>query len=110
MSRETVPEVGVYRYVFHPSVAMGQVSNTLFLSALAAEAIHGRARVQLDGDFRTDPVTRSAIIDATTETGQTIARVFTEFISRELGEQAFTVARNSRLGTNLRASPPRSVE
>src|SRR2546425_8251462 len=98
MLGEKAGEVGVYRYVFHQSVAMGQVSNALFLSALAAEAIHGRARVQLDGDFRTDPVARSAIIDATTETGQTIARVFTEFISRELGEQAFTVTRNSPSG------------
>ena len=93
MPSETAPGSETYRYTFHTSVPMGQVSNALFLAGLAAEAIHGRARVQLDGDFRTDSATRSAIIDATTETGQTIARIFTEFISRELGEQAFTVVR-----------------
>ncbi len=93
MSRETAPAPGVYCYTFHVSVPMGQVSNALFLSALAAEAIHGRARVQLDGDFRTDPAKRSAIIDAATEVGQTIARVFTQLISTELGERAFTVQR-----------------
>jgi orotate phosphoribosyltransferase-like protein len=110
MFDEMASEVGVYRYVFHQSVAMGQVSNALFLSALAAEAIHGRVRVQLDSDFGTDPVTRSVIIDATTETGQTIARVFTEFISRELGEQSFTVTRISRSGLDLRTDPHGGVE
>jgi hypothetical protein len=72
---------------------MGQVSNALFLAALAAEAIHGRAQVQLNGQFWTDPAKRAAVIDASTEVGQTIARVFTGFISRELGEDAFAVAR-----------------
>ena len=93
MSQETAPAAGLYKYVFHPSVPMGQVSNALFLSALAAEAIHGRAQVQLDGRFWADPRESSAFIDPSSEVGQTIARVFTQLITRELGEAAFTVAR-----------------
>lgn len=90
--RLATPDVA-YRYTFHPSIGMGQVSNALFLAALAAEAIHGRAYVQLSGQFWADPARRAAVIDASTEVGQAIARVFTELVSRELGEDSFAVVR-----------------
>lgn len=93
MGRESVSIGDAYQYVFHPSVPMGQVSNALFLAATAAEAIHGRAQVQLDGDFRTDPKRRSAVIDATSQVGQTVARVFTQLITQGLGPEAFQIQR-----------------
>jgi hypothetical protein len=92
---DTTVLVDGYQYTFDPSVSMSQVNNALILSGLAAEAIHGRAQVQLNAHFRTDPATYCATIAAATEVGQTIARVFTELVSREFGEEAFSVARTS---------------
>lgn len=99
MPREIASTADVYRYVFHASVPMGQVSNALFLAASAAEAIHGRAQVQLDGDFRTDPIRRGAVIDATSQVGQTIARVFTQLITQGLGQEAFQIERVPGVGS-----------
>ena len=93
MEQETTAQGEGYRYTFYPCVPMGQVSNALFLAAVAAEAIHGRVQVQLNGRFWADPTDQTATIDAGTKVGQTVARVFTELVSRKLGEQAFSVER-----------------
>ena len=87
MSRE------LYRYTFETQVPIKDVEESLLLAVLAAESLHGRSRVRLDGSFCLDAGKRACVVDATTEVGAAIARLFTGFLSREFGEGAFTVER-----------------
>jgi len=84
---------GTYRYSIDATVSPQDVEESLLLAVLAAECLHGRARVQLDGAFRLDKTSGICVVDASTEVGRDIARVFTGFLSREFGEHAFKVER-----------------
>ncbi|MFC1475817.1 hypothetical protein ACFLQW_02300 [Candidatus Zixiibacteriota bacterium] len=81
----------MYEFTFDPDVDLTEVEDTLTLAVLAAENLHGRALVRMDGSFRLDRPTRKCIIDAATSIGQQIARLFTGFLSKEFGEEAFAV-------------------
>ena len=83
----------IYRYNFDSKVSFGEVKESLFLAVLAAEGIHGRAQVKLDASFSLDRTKRSCVIDAATEVGRSIVRIFTGFVSHEFGEEAFKVER-----------------
>jgi hypothetical protein len=63
------------------------------LAVLSAEGIHGRARVRLDAAFYLDEKKRACVVDAATPVGQTVAQIFTGLLTREFGEDAFTVER-----------------
>ncbi len=90
--REAMGE-GTYSYHFDESVPISDVGETLLLAVLAAESIHGRARVQLDASFRLDETGRTCVVDAGTDVGRDIARIFTGYLTSEFGEQAFQVER-----------------
>ena len=83
----------IYRYDFDSEVPIRDVEESLLLAVLAAESLHGRALVRLDASFQLDPKKRSCVVDAATEVGRAIARIFTGFLTREFGEDAFKVAR-----------------
>ena len=89
-----------YRYQFSPDVALKEVEDSLLLSVLAVECMHGRSHLRLDAKFNLDKKKRSCVIDAGTEVGRNIAKIFTGFITRQFGEEAFkverTLARESR--------------
>ena len=91
-----------YRYTFEPSVPMKEVEESLSLAALGAEGIHGRTRVVLDANFKLDKAERVCVVDGSTPVGQRIAELFTEFLAREFGEDAFRVERTDE--TRVRAS------
>ena len=80
-----------YRYTFDDDVPMDDVWGDLLVAVCAAEALHGRAQLRMDATFRLDPRARRCTVDASTPVGRTLARVFTELLSREFGERAFTV-------------------
>ena len=82
-----------YRYSFKRHVDIDDVQDTLTLSILGAENLHGRAHVRLDGHWQLDRQRRTCTIDASTQVGQDIARLFAGYLSREFGEGAFTVRR-----------------
>lgn len=82
-----------YSYRFSPTASMRDVEEALLLSAAAAEGLHGRSRVQLDASFRCDPKARTAEVDAGTEVGESLARIFTGLLRTTIGEPAFSVAR-----------------
>lgn len=84
---------GIYKYNFNSTVPMNEVENSLLLAVMAAESLHGRTMVRLDASFCLDPNKRSCVVDATTEIGRAIARIFTGFLTREFGEEAFKVER-----------------
>jgi len=83
----------VYRYEFLPDVTLKDVEDSLMLSALAVECMHGRSMIRLDAKFRLDLKKRSCVIDAGTEVGRNIAKIFTGFITRQFGEGSFKVER-----------------
>ena len=83
----------LYRYNFDTRVPIRDVEESLLLAVLATECLHGRSLVRLDASFCLDAKKRSCVVDAATEVGRAIARIFTGFITREFGEEAFKVER-----------------
>ncbi len=65
----------------------------LALAVLSAEGAFGRGRVRLDGAYAVSDDGRHCAIDVDTDVGQHIAGVVVELLTRELGEDAFTVTR-----------------
>jgi len=80
-------------YRFTEKVQMQEAEDSLMLAVLAAEGIYGRSRVRLETSFAFDPAKRSCVIDATTEVGQHVSRIFTTFITKQFGEEAFRIER-----------------
>lgn len=80
-----------YLYKFPDSIDMTEVEETLLVSVLAVEALHGRTGIQLDAEFSHDPVRRQCSVFAGSRVGQDIARIFTGLLSMEFGESSFTV-------------------
>jgi hypothetical protein len=82
-----------YRYRFDESMALREAEESLLLAVLAVESLYGRSPVRLDAAFCLDREKRSCVVDAGSEVGQAIARIFTGFLSRQFGEAAFRVER-----------------
>jgi len=78
-------------YRFTESVEMSEITDTLLLAVAAAEALHGRAKVNLDASFELSESERICRIGADNEVGKDIAKIFTEYLSLEIGEGAFVV-------------------
>ncbi len=83
----------VFRYRFSKSIPMQDVEDALMLAALAVESLHGRSELRLSAKFWLNRKTRKCEIDAGTEVGIHIARIFTGFITDGFGEQCFHVER-----------------
>ena len=86
----------VYDYRFSSETDMTSVEELLLLAAMAAEGLHGRARMQLDAAFICATAARQAQVDASTEVGAAIARIFTALLTATIGEPAFKVERTVR--------------
>lgn len=86
----------VYRYQFAPESPAQEIEDTLHLAVLAAECLHGQSRVRLDASYCMDSNKRACVIDAGTDVGRDIVRIFTGFTIREFGEEAFKVRRVGR--------------
>lgn len=83
----------LFRYIFTTESPIEEVEATLFLAILATESLHGESQVRLDAAHYFDPTKRSCVIDAGTSVGRDLNRLFTGFIGREFGPDAFTVER-----------------
>ena len=86
----------IYRYEFSFDISLQKVEESLALSVLTAESLHGSPQVRLDASFCVDREKRACIVDAGTEVGCDIARIFTGYLTREFGEGAFKVKRLKR--------------
>lgn len=87
----------IYRYTFGPDVPADEIEDTLHLAVLAAECLHGQSRVRLDASYCMDTDKRACVIDATSDVGRDISRMFTGFAIREYGERSFSVRRVDRM-------------
>ncbi len=85
----------VQSYTFERLVPAKEIRGTLLLAVLAAEGLHGQSRVRLDAAYRFDAERHACLIDAGSDVGRDICRIFTGFAIREYGESAFKVGRSS---------------
>ena len=83
----------IFRYTFDPSVSAEELEATLLLTVLAAESLHGATQVRLYAAHTFDADRRVCVIDARSEVGQDINRLFAGFVQREFGEDMFRVER-----------------
>ena len=83
----------VYQYTFGANVSLEDVESSLLLAIFAVESLHGESQARLDVHQLLDDKLRSVAIDASTEVGQDLNRLFTGFLRREFDETAFRVKR-----------------
>jgi len=83
----------IYRYRFNENVPLREAEESLLLAVLAVESLYGRSPVRLDAAFCLDREKRSCVVAAGSEVGRAIARIFTGFLTRQFGEEAFRVER-----------------
>lgn len=83
----------LYRYELSDNVPIEDVEASLLLAILAVESIHGESQVRMDAGHVFDAELRKCVIDGRTEVGRDLNRLFTGFLIREFGDNAFTVKR-----------------
>ena len=81
----------MYRYEFQQDAPLEEIEEALLLAILATESLHGEAQVRLDAAHYFDPAKHACIIDASTAVGKDVNRLFTGFLVREFGRNAFKV-------------------
>lgn len=81
----------VYRYRFSPDIGLDRAEEILVMAVYAAEGVHGAARVRLEAGYLLDRKARTCVLEASTAVGETVARVFTNYLSREFGEDSFEI-------------------
>ncbi len=89
----------LYRYVFTPDAPIEEVEASLLLAILATESLHGESQVRLDVAHYLDLTKRACVIDAGTPVGRDLNCLFTGFLNREFGPDAFTVERVDSIST-----------
>ena len=87
----------IYRYRFSSDIPFEEIEESLMLAAMAAEGLFGRSQVRLEASFCMDREKRSCVVDASTEIGRHIARIFTNFLTQEFGEESFRVERAEKV-------------
>ena len=71
----------VYKFTFDDNVAMDDVERILALSTIPVESIHGESAMLVDGRFAVNKRRRTCLIDADSQLGNDLARVFTGFLN-----------------------------
>jgi hypothetical protein len=83
----------IYRYRFERDVPLKSAHDSLLLSVIVAECLHGESRVRLEAAYRFSRHKRACVIDVRSPVGRDIARIFTGLAMKEFGSDAFTVER-----------------
>ncbi len=81
----------IYRYHFGSVDSVSTIEELLLLAILAVECLHGASVVRLEAAYYLDEEKRSCVLEAGSDAGRDIARIFTGFLTRELGEDGFRV-------------------
>lgn len=85
--------VSRYRYIFDRAVPYEEVCDTLHLALLAVVSMHGETRVRLECDFERDEFAHAVVIDATSDISRQLNEIFSGFVAREFGDDAFVIQR-----------------
>ena len=83
----------LFRYTFVEDVVVEEIEASLVLALLSVESLHGESQVRLDASHFFDTEQKTCVIDAGTDVGLDLNRLFIGFVRREYGEDAFTVQR-----------------
>ena len=83
----------LYKYKFNDDVPPRDLEESLLLAVLAVECLHGESRVRLQARYCLRAKDGKCVIDATTDVGSDLTKVFTGFVTREFGPGAFNVRR-----------------
>ena len=81
----------IYKYEFNDDVPPRELEESLLLAVLAVECLHGESRVRLHARYCLRANDSKCVIDATTDVGRDLAKIFTGFASREFGQDSFRV-------------------
>ncbi|MEX2388093.1 MAG: hypothetical protein WD534_09455 [Phycisphaeraceae bacterium] len=84
-----------YRYIFDRGVCFSEVCDTLHMALLAVTSMHGQTRVRLECAFECDEPAHAVVIDAASELGRQLNEIFSGFVAREFGDDAFVIQRPS---------------
>ena len=82
-----------FRFEFRSTVPLAEAEQSLQLALYAVEGLFGQASVRLDAGYRVDQTRNAIVVDARTEVGAAVARVYAGLLIREFGDQAFHVRR-----------------
>jgi len=80
-----------FRFQIGEGASMPAVEDSLLMSVIAAEGIHGRAKVKLQARFNVDLGQRICTINADNQVGGDIAKIFVEFLLLDNGDDAFRI-------------------
>ena len=86
----------VYRFTLARVVDLIEAESTLQLAILATEGLLGEACVRMETSYHIDAPRCAVLIDGGTPAGNAVVRIFTAFITREFGADAFSVRRVAR--------------
>jgi hypothetical protein len=81
----------LYRYSFDGDVPLEDIESAMVLAIFGTETLHGAARTRLESAHYLDREKRLLVLDAGTQVGRDLSRLFTGFLLRELGPDAFRV-------------------
>jgi hypothetical protein len=84
----------VYSYQFSDFVTNEDIESTLILAVMGIESLYGESLFRLDAVHELDKETRQCTIDATTDVGRALNRLFAGYLMREFPRDAFEVRRS----------------
>lgn len=80
-----------HRFEFNDNIDLEQAEQTLHLTLFGVEGLFGPARVRLEVSYQLELTARVINVSGVTDVSEAVARVFTSYLSREFGEDAFRV-------------------
>ena len=81
----------ICRFEFDKSVSKQDIEEKIALAIITAECTFGKPKVRLHAAYLASD--NKAVIDVSSRVGEHIAEVFTGLMSREIGEDTFSVER-----------------
>ena len=97
----------VYHFTFKRGVPMRAVEDALVVASLAADALRDGGRDICDAVRLPNDAPRSCVIDARTESGAVLLRVFFAFVVSMFGPRAFRVVTEGDRAERRRGPRPR---
>jgi hypothetical protein len=82
-----------FRFEFAADVDVAEAQGTLGLSLLAAEGLHGDAKVRTDVAYSVDLVRSEIHVSGRGVTLDHVVQIFTSLLTHEFGREAFRVRR-----------------
>jgi hypothetical protein len=83
-------------FTFAANVPMTEVEQTLKLSLIAAEAVYGAMRVQLQASHTIDLEQHTCVIDDSSSVGEALSLLFAGYVLREFGSSNIQIARQAQ--------------